>query len=183
MASGLDRVISMTLNLISGALGISVSNIPAIITDEALSGSHDFGSGVAKKYKVNELASLVVDFSDSGVTYDAASAIASQTPKVNEFYVVKRATPVAAVVTLVFAGSLVPSNVVAGTVNGNAISVTYATSNAATLTALAAAIQALDMVLTAASDGSHTITITFETQWEPSVSTFLVTLGVSQTTH
>lgn len=182
MASGLDRVISMSLNLISGALGISVSNIPAIITDEALSGSHDFGSGVAKKYKVNELASLAVDFSDSGETYDAASAIASQTPKVNEFYVVKRASAVAAVVTLVFAGNLVTSNVVSGTVNGQAISVPYNTSNAQTLTDLATAIQALEMVATAVSNGTDTVTITFEAQWEPSVSTFLVTLGAGQTT-
>lgn len=182
MASGLDRVISLTLNLISGALGISVSNIPAIITDEALSGSHDFGSGVAKKYKVNELASLAVDFSDSGATYDAASAIASQTPKVNEFYVIKRASAVAAVVTLELSASLVASNTIAGTVNGEAISVPYSSSNAQTLTNLASAIQALEMVATAVSDGTDTITITFETQWEPNVSTFTVTGGVSQAT-
>jgi len=180
--SGLDRVIALTLNLIAGKIGATVSNIPAIITDEALSGSHDFGSGYAKKYKVNQLAALATDFSDSGLTYDAASAIASQTPKVNEFYVIKRATAVAAVVTLVFDANIVTGNTIAGTVNGSAISVPFNTSNAQSLTDLATAIQALEMVATAVSNGTTTITITFETQWEPDVSTFLVTLGAGQTT-
>lgn len=180
MASGLDRVISLTLNLIAGAVGITTSNIPAIITDEALAGGHAFGSGYAKLYKVNELSSLATDFSDSGATYNAASAIASQTPKVNSFYVIKRATAVAAVATLVFDADLITANTVAGTVNGHAISVPFDTSNAQTLTNLAAAIQALEMVATAVSNGTTTITITFETQWEPAVGTFLVTGGASQ---
>lgn len=182
MASGLDRVIALTLNLIAGAVGLTVSNIPAIITDEALAAGHAFGSGYAKKYKVNELSSLATDFSSSGDTYKAATAIASQTPKVNEFYVIKRASVVKAVMTLTFSANLVASNVVAGTVNGHAISVTYASSNAATLTALASAIQALDEVLTATSNGTDTITITFEEQVEPSVGAFTVTLGASQAT-
>lgn len=180
--SGLDRVIALTLNLIAGKIGATVSNIPAIITDEAPSGSGDFGAGYAKKYKVNQLAAVATDFSDSGLTYDAAVAIASQTPKVNEFYVIKRASAVAAVVTLVFSANIVTGNTIAGTVNGNAISVPYNTSNAQSLTDLATAIQALEMVATAVSNGSTTITITFESEWEPSVSTFTVTGGSSQAT-
>lgn len=182
MASGLDRVVAMTLNLIAGSVGASVSNIPAIITDEALAVGNSFGAGVAKLYKVNELTSLGTDFSTSGDTYKAATKIASQTPKVGSFYVIKRATPVKAVDTLAFSSALVASNVVAGTVNGHAVSVTYATSNAATLTALASAIQELDEVLTATSNGTDTITITFEEQVEPSVGAFTVTLGASQAT-
>jgi hypothetical protein len=180
MASGLDRVVSLTLNLIAGAVGLTVSNIPAIITDEALAADHAFGSGYAKLYAVNELSSLATDFSDSGATYDAATAIASQTPKVNSFYVIKRASVVAAVLTLTFDDTLVASNTIAGTVNGNAISVPFNTSNAQTLTDIATAIQALEMVNTAVSNGTDTITITFETQWEPAVGTFTVTGGAAQ---
>lgn len=180
MANGFDRIVSYTLNLISATVGSPTVSIPAIITDEAPAGAGNFGSGYAKLYKINELSSVETDFSDSGVTYKAASALAAVSPKVNSFYVIKRATPVAAVVTLVFDDVIVTGNTIAGTVNGEAISQAFNTSNAQTLTDLASDIQALEMVATAVSDGTDTITITFETQWEPAVGTFTVTGGASQ---
>ena len=180
MANGFDRIVSYTLSLIAATVGSPTVSIPAIITEETPAAAGAFGSGYAKLYKINELASIETDFSDSGVTYKAASALASVSPKVNSFYVIKRSTPVAAVVTLVFDANIITGNTIAGTVNGEAISQAYNTSNAQTLTDLASDIQALEMVATAASNGTDTITITFETQWEPSVGTFTVTGGASQ---
>jgi len=170
-----DRLVEITLNLIQGAVGSNTVGIPAIITNEAPASG--FGSGYAKLYKTNELSTVGTDFSTGGVTYAAAQKLTSPSPKVNQFYVIKRGATTAGVVTLTFAAGLGAGDVITGTVNGNAISVTYATSVAATLTALAAAIQALTEVTTAASNGTDTITITFAAEWTPAVGTFTAAGG------
>jgi hypothetical protein len=176
-----DRVVEITLNLIAGAVGENTIGIPAIITDEAPSVSGAFGSGYAKRYKLNELNSIKTDFSSGGVTYAAAQSIAKPTTKVSEFYIIKRSPAVAGVQTLVSSGDLTASDVVTGTVNGNAISVEYETSHIATMTALAAAIQSLAEVATAVFDGTNTITITFNTEWQPATGTFVAAGGSAPT--
>ena len=177
---GIERIIESTLNLINKVAGNNEANIPAIITDETPSVDGAFGAGYAKRYSSRDLDAVGEDFSTSGDTYKAASAIVSQTAPPLYFYVIKRQAAVAGVIDLVFDAALVASNNIAGTVNGTAISVNYATSNADTLTAIAAAIEALPEVDTAVSDGTDTITITFEDEYVPAVGTFTVTGGVSQ---
>ncbi|MBT9548604.1 MAG: DUF3383 family protein [Candidatus Sericytochromatia bacterium] len=178
--SGIERIIESALNLIAKTGGNNQANIPAIITDETPAVDGGFGAGYAKRYSTRDLDAVGDDFSTSGDTHKAASAIISQTAPPQYFYVIKRGSPTAGVVELVFDAALIADNTVAGTVNGTAISVPYGTSNAATLTAIAAAIQALPEVATAVSDGTDTITITFESQYVPAVGTFTVTGGVSQ---
>lgn len=178
--NGLERIVSFTLNLISGTLGSQTVSIPAIITNEAPNPGGSFGTGRAKLYAINDLRVVAEDFSQSGVTYQAASAIAGVTPRVNKFYVIRRNSAVAGVVDIDFDASLVTGNTISGTINGNAISVPFNTNNATTLTDLANAIQALPMVNTAVSDGVDTVTVTFELEWIPEVGTFVVTGGMTQ---
>lgn len=85
--------------------------------------------------------------------------------------------------TIVFSADLIASNSVDTSVNGVALTPTvYATSNAATLTALAASIEATAAVLTAVSDGTHTITVTSVNSDPITFVGPTVTLGVSQAT-
>jgi len=93
-------------------------------------------------------------------------------------------TQVSQVQTLVFSGALIADNVVNGNIGGVAISpITYASSNADTLTALAAEIQSNANVLTAVSDGTDTITITTILGKEYlALTDFVVTLGSTQAT-
>jgi len=87
--------------------------------------------------------------------------------------------------TIVFSADLIADNVINGKVNGTSISaITYGTSNAATLTAIAGAIANADSdVKSAVSDGTHTITVTTVMDAEDVVlSNFAVTAGVSQAT-
>lgn len=96
--------------------------------------------------------------------------------------VIKLGTPAAQVSTLVFDAELIADNSTAITIDGAEIAgspVVYATSNADTLTAIAAAIQAEAEVTTAVSDGTDTITITFADNYEHTAAA-VVTLGVSQ---
>ena len=78
--------------------------------------------------------------------------------------------------------ALVASNSTVVTLNGIALTpVVYATSNAATLTAIAALIAAQDGIASAVSDGTDTITITAE-QGLPVTATFVTTGGAGQPT-
>lgn len=181
MATNISNIVALTLNIRAGVAGLGSVDIPIIFTDEAVNASGNFGSGYAKLYTMADLASVSTDFSSSGVTKQAADALAAVTPRVNKFYIAKRATAVAGVWTLTADASFVTSNSISGTINGETVGpVAYTTDNAGTLTALASAIQALEMVDTAVSDGTDTITITFEEQWEPAIGTFTVTGGASQ---
>lgn len=81
-------------------------------------------------------------------------------------------------------GDFVASNSIAITVNGTAITgspLAYDTSNAVTLAALATLLQATDEILTAVSDGSHTITITSVNAALPVVN-LTITGGATQAT-
>lgn len=177
----ITRVVDLTVNRIEGGIGAPSFNYPLILTDEAPAGGGDFGSGRVKKYSISQLSTVGTDFSTSGDTYKAFQAAASQSPRVKYVYVGKRTTAVATVKTLTFSGALATGHVVAGTVNGTAISVTYASSNADTLTAIAAAIAAVEGVASATSNGTDTITITATAQWILSVSTFTVTNSPART--
>lgn len=78
--------------------------------------------------------------------------------------------------------ALVSGNSTVVTLNGIALSpVVYATSNADTLTAIAALIAAQDFIASAVSDGTDTITITAQQGYAVS-ATFATTGGVGQPT-
>jgi len=85
--------------------------------------------------------------------------------------------------TITFGGDLITDNVVNSSVNGvSAAAVTFATDHATTMAALAAAIQALAIVKTAAVTAARVITVTLEDGYTISALLATVTLGVSQTT-
>ncbi len=99
----------------------------------------------------------------------------------NDVYIVYKTN--VNVQTIVFSGDLITANSVAGTVNGTALTATvFDTTNAQTLTNLAAKIAAIDGITSAASDGTHTITVTADLDTTATLTGFVVTLGVSQAT-
>lgn len=84
--------------------------------------------------------------------------------------------------TSVVSTALITANSTVATVNGVALApVVYATSNTATLAAIAAAIAAVDGVATAVSNGTDTITVTAE-QGDAVLVSLVTTLGSSQPT-
>jgi hypothetical protein len=87
--------------------------------------------------------------------------------------------------TLEFSAALITGNKINGDVGGNSITeVVFATSNVATLTAIAAAILAAnDNVLSAVSDGIDTITVTtVQDADDQDLTNWVVTEGASQAT-
>jgi len=176
---GIERVVDLTVTRIEGGAGAPSFNYPLILTDEAPGAG--FGSAHVKRYGISQLSTVGTDFSTSGDTYKAALAVASQSPRPSYFYVGERTTAVATVKTLTFSGALATGHVVAGTVNGTAISVTFSGTTADTLTAIAAAIDAVEGVASATSNGTTTITITATVEWVLTVSTFTVTGSPSLT--
>lgn len=90
--------------------------------------------------------------------------------------------PVREVSTITLSADLVASNAVVVTVDGTALSaINYATSHAATLTALATAIQGTAGVLTASSNG-RVITVTGANPGDPFTLAMTITGGASQAT-
>lgn len=84
--------------------------------------------------------------------------------------------------TLVFDATLIASNVIDGDVGGESIaSVTFASTNAATLTAIAAAMETANSAVTAVSDGTDTITVTTDLDAsDQPLTSWIVTLGATQ---
>lgn len=155
------------------------------------------GDGFAKIYEGGKIQGIAVR--DPSETNDAADAYVGQevfpmlsigrvfvlidddvTPA-SAVYVRKKVLP--EVFTITWDGDFVASNVINGSVDGEAIApVTYAVSHAATLAAVAAAIQALTNVVTATATGAREITVTGAVNGDmlSGNSTFTVTLGAGQ---
>ena len=90
--------------------------------------------------------------------------------------------PVREVSTITLSADLVASNAIVVTVDGTALSaINYATSHAATLTAIATAIQATAGVLTAVASG-RVITVTGANPGDPFAIGMTITGGASQAT-
>lgn len=90
--------------------------------------------------------------------------------------------PVREVSTITLNADLVTSNSIVVTVDGTALSaINYATSHAATLTAIATAIQATAGVLTASASG-RVITVTGANPGDPFTIAMTITAGASQAT-
>lgn len=172
-----STIIQSTISLRTRGITQAGFGTLMFLTDE------DSGWGSERARRYASVDEVLEDFASSTDTYKAAVAYFSQSPHPEELVIGAEGSRVAQVVTLVFSADLITSNVVTVTIDGTTITETYATSNAATLTALAAQIQALASVATAVSDGTHTITITAATAGASiSVGTAVVTLGASQAT-
>lgn len=90
--------------------------------------------------------------------------------------------PAMDIATAVASAALITANSTVATVNGVALApVVYATSNAATLTAIAALIAAQPNIASAVSNGTDTITVTATQGFAVTVS-LVTTAGVSQPT-
>lgn len=111
------------------------------------SGSSDAASQISaltRNYTVVSYHAPTVATASSTVTLGASQAVATV------------ATDAVGAVTLTFGAAFVSLNVISGTVNGQAYSVTYSTSDTATFAALVAALNALPGTQAVAVNGSQT---------------------------
>lgn len=146
-------------------------SVPALLAAAADTAGAAYSSVQAVEYELSSSGAATVeeDWGD-GETLAAFNQMLAQNEKTDTVWILKRSAAVATVKTMTFSGPLSTGHGVSFVINGQTGSVTYATSNAATLTALAAAIQALDGINTASSNGTDTITITGDAEWPLSVS-------------
>ncbi len=168
---GLEEIVSVGIIESGGVEPLASFDIPAQLASSADTPGSTFGSGRTKLYPMTTagLASILTDWG-AGPTYSAAQVAYAQPEKPDQYAIIKRGAPVAQVKEVVFDAPLDTGDVVSGIVNFQAVSVTFATDMATTLTALAAAIQALDGIATAASDGTDTITVTADAEWNLEIS-------------
>jgi hypothetical protein len=131
----------------------------------------------------NNLIAVGLDFANTNPEYLAAQTAFSQVPQPPQIAIGKVPAPVQGVMTVTFSGALIAANVVNAVVNGQPIApVTFATTNAATLTALAAAFALMPGIASATSDGTAVLTVTGNFGTAPTITGVLVTLGVTQVT-
>lgn len=169
---GIERIVTVNITRRTGAQGLASFNYPVILTDDTPNSS--FGSDRVVRYSANGLSSVGTDFGTSSATYKAFRAMVSQNRKPKYIYVAERDAAVAIQKTITITGTILSGQTVAGTVNGTAISVVYATSSTATMDAVATAIAAVEGVASA-THSTGVITIVATAQWELSVSTFAAT--------
>jgi hypothetical protein len=168
---GLEEIVSVGIIESGGVESLASFDVPAILASTADTPGSTFGAGRTKLYPMTTagLASVLTDWG-AGATYSAAQVAFSQPERPDRIAIIKRDAEVAQVKDIIFDAPLNTGDVVSGIVNFQAVSVTYATSMASTLTALAAAIQALDGIATAVSDGTDTITVTGDAGWNVDIS-------------
>ena len=151
-----------------------MSSIQQIVTVTANTGSQTrrtqpFGypmifanfSGGSQLAAFSSIAEVAAVHNSGTAPYRMAAAMFAQQNAPSRIYIGRRTTEVAQVVTLTLSADLISGNTFAATVNGSSISVLYASSHSATLSAIAAAIEALGSVLTCVADaGPRTLVIT-----------------------
>ena len=174
MENFIDRLVSVSITRQTGVQGQPGVNDLVILADETPETS--FGDDLVKRYSINSKSAVGTDWGTSSDVYTAFTRMTQQERKTKYVYIAKRTAAVATVVTLTLSGALSAGHTVAGAVNGTAISVLFATSSAATVAAVAAAIDAVEGVASAVvSGGDLVITITATTEWVLSVGTFTAT--------
>jgi hypothetical protein len=109
------------------------------------------------------------DFGSSSEIAKVATAIFSQEKKVTDFYVGLRSASVAKVQEVVFSGALGAAHTVTGTINGEAISVPFNTSDAQTLTDLCTAAALVEGVQSC-STGANLVEVTAVAEWNLTIS-------------
>lgn len=177
---GLEEIVSVNIAEQAGVEPLASFDTPALLASTADTAGSTFGAGRAKSYPMSTagLASVLTDWG-SGATYSAAQVGFLQPERPDNIVIIKRDAAVAQVKEIVFDADLITGNVVSGIINFQAVSTTFAVGNVETLTAHAAAIQALDGVATAAVDGTDTIIVTADPDWQLDIS-LAVTGGDSQ---
>lgn len=173
-----DEIVAISINETQGATGLANFETPSVIADDTPNSS--FGaSNRAKRYNLTAagLAEVGTDFGTSSATYLAVSAMTSQSPRPTYVYVIKRDTAVAKVMTLTFSATLASGDTVAGSVNGESVSVAWNTDMDTTLGDICTAIAAIEGVASATDNDTDTITITATAEWEMTVGDFTATGG------
>lgn len=177
----LDQLVSVTIS--AGAAGITAPSFGTTLIAGATSGWNGNGNAGDLIRFYTSLTAVAADFLSTTPEYQAAQAAFSATPRPPQIAIGKCPAIVQGVTTLAFGTALVTGNTVNVSINGVAMApITYATSNAATLTAIATAIAAMTGVASATSDGTSTITITGGTGVALTVSGATVTGGAGQAT-
>ena len=166
------EVVQTSITESVGSTALANFDTPALLAAVADTPGAAYASVKAVKYPLTTAGQATVgeDWGDSGDTYDAFSQMLAQTPKADYCWIIERSAEVATVKTITFSGAHSSGHGGTFVINGQSGSWAYATSNAATLTALAAAIQALDGIATAASDGTSVITVTGDASWNLDIS-------------
>lgn len=176
---GLKNYVDVAISLQTLALSQAGFGTVLILTTAA---NAAYDADLIREYAdIDEVAG---DWDSADDAYLAAAAAFAQDPKPAKVKIALAEAPVAGVGTLTFAADVVTSNTGTVTVNGTPIAYTYATSHQATMTALAAAIQALEGVATAAvgADPFRVITITTDAGYPLTVTASAITGGAGQTT-
>lgn len=170
---GIERLVTVLVRRLLGAVGLASFNYPVIVTDDAPNDS--FGNGRLKRYTANSLNIVGTDFGSSSETYKAFRVMVSQSRKPKYIYIGIRDAAVAQVKTVAITGSLITGQTVNLTVNGVLYSAIYNASSDATMGALATAIQTGGNGVTSAAFSTGVLTITGASEWELSVGQASVT--------
>lgn len=174
----ISDVVDVQVTLVDGGVEQAGFGVPMILGDN--------GTYTSERIRAySSLLEVAEDFESSDEEYLMAAAIFAQAPHPTSIKIGIEAARVAQIATIVFSGNLVTSNVVSTfTVGSETVTATnFNTSNAQTLTDLAAKIQALTGIATAVSNGTNTITLTAASAGVPfTISAITVTAGSSQAT-
>lgn len=169
---GRERLVAITVTRRTGARGNAAQNYAVILSNDTPNSS--FGSDKMKRYGINSSSSVGTDWGTGSDTYAAYLRMTQQTTKPNAVYISKRTAAVATVKTLTMSGTWASGQTVAGSVNGEAISVPFDTDQATSISNLADAIAAVQGIASAADVGS-VITITATAEFILSVGAFTAT--------
>jgi hypothetical protein len=171
--------VTINVSTVSGNITTATFDKAMIFTKDTPASGVTFNKGDYLLYE--NLASVGSDWGTSSNTYKMAAALLSPSLKVKDFYIYRREDEVAIVKTITFSDDFITGNEIDVTINGIALdTVTYDTSHAATLTALASEIQGAEFINTA-SGSVRTITITADAG-SPLNIDVAVSGGVSQPT-
>ena len=167
----ISEIIDSSVSESVGNTALGNVSVPALLQAAADTPGSAFTGVQAVEYEISTdgAASVEEDLGD-GDTLAAFNQMVAQNLNADNAYIIKRTAAVATVKTMTFSGAISTGHSVSFVINGQTGSVSYASSTAATLTALAAAIQALDGIDTASSNGTDTITITADAEWELNVA-------------
>jgi hypothetical protein len=171
-----DNYVNVIINLQSPTVAVPGFGIVLI------AGTTGFGASTDLIRYYSNLDAVEADFATTTNEYKAARDTFAQNPKPDKVAIGKVPTPVAGVKTLTVSADPIVGNAFTLAVNGTVVGpVTYATSAAATMTALAAAIAAVPGVASATVAGDI-ITVTGVTGYDLTLTDFTATGGASQPT-
>lgn len=172
----IDEIVSVTISTSGASVTQAGFGTPLILGTTA---------GWSERTRTyTSLTGVAADFSTSDAEYKLAAAVFAQSPRVSSLKIGRRSANVQGVKTITLSADLIASNVFAVTINGEAVSVTYATSHLDTMNAIDAAISAVDGIasVTVGGGSNRVLTITGEAGYDMTVTDAGITGGVSQAT-